>query len=320
MAEEQNLIDVAVIGAGTAGMTAAIYAQRAGKHAVLFEGLSFGGQIVNTPDIENYPGIEHISGFDFANALYRQAMDLGAELIAETVLRVEPLKKECPAECPPETGGKTVFEIRTSSHTYTARSVILAAGAKNRPLGLSREAELVGKGVSYCATCDGMFFRGKDAAVVGGGNTALEDAAFLSNICRTVYLIHRRDEFRGSAAEAEALKKKTNVKFILSSVVTEILGETNVTGIRVQSRKTGKTEDLPVSGLFIAVGQVPANEAFSNLVKLDAKGYIAADETCRTETEGVFAAGDCRTKDVRQLTTAASDGAVAALAAVQYIG
>ena len=300
-----NMTDIIIIGSGTAGMTAAIYALRAGKSVTLFEGLAVGGQIVNTPDVENYPGIAHTSGFEFANALYEQAKSSGAQTLYESVREIR-------------TEG-SVRRVLTGSGEYEAKAVILATGAKNRPLGLEREQEMVGRGVSYCATCDGMFFRGRDVAVAGGGNTALEDAQFLANYCNKVYLIHRRDAFRGEQKNVELLRAKENVEFVLNANVTRILGEAKVEGVEVKDKLTGAVRELPVSGFFVAIGQMPANEAFANVVRLDEKGYIISGEDCLTGTEGIFAAGDCRTKEVRQLTTAASDGAVAALAACRYI-
>ena len=297
--------DIIIIGAGTAGLSAAIYALRAGKSVLIFEGLSVGGQIINTPDVENYPGIAHTSGFEFANGLFEQAKSFGAELKREAV-------KELIDE-------GAVKRVKTDKGEYEAKAVILATGAKNRPLGLEREQEMVGRGVSYCATCDGMFYRGKDVAVAGGGNTALEDAQFLSGYCNHVYLIHRRDAFRGDQKNVSLLEARDNVEFVLNANVTALEGEKRVEGVTVADKFSGETRTLAVSGLFIAVGQMPANEAFANVVKLDDKGYIVADESCTTGTPGIFAAGDCRTKEVRQLTTAAADGAVAALAAGKYI-
>lgn len=297
--------DVIIVGGGTAGLTAAIYALRAGKSATVFEALTVGGQIVNTPDIENYPGIAHVSGFDFAMGLSKQATDLGAVIKYENVIEVE------------KDGNG--FKVKTAKNTYEAGAVVLATGAKNRPLGIEREQELIGKGVSYCATCDGMFFRGKDVAVNGGGNTALEDAAFLANYCRKVYLIHRRDEFRGDEKSVELLRSKENVEFVLNSNVTAILGENKVEGVEVTDKNSGEKRVLDVAGLFVAIGQMPANGAFAGIAALDPKGYFDSDESCTTETPGIFVAGDCRTKEVRQLTTAAADGAVAALAACRYL-
>ena len=296
------MYDIIIIGAGTAGLTAGIYATRAGKSVLILEQKTYGGQIINTPDIENYPGIAHVSGFQFAQGLYDQAMALGVTYKVEKVLSVAVGNSK---------------SVKTTEGEYTCKAVIIATGAKNRPLGLDRESELTGAGVSYCATCDGAFFRNKEVAVIGGGNTALEDAAFLSNYCSKVYIIHRRDEFRGDKKDVDALKAKENVEFVLDSVATELLGEDMINGIRVKNVKTDETRDLTVKGVFIAIGQMPDNQIFADIVKLDNQGYIIADESCETGTEGVFAAGDCRTKSVRQLTTAAADGAVAALAAAK---
>ena len=300
------MFDIVIIGAGTAGLSAAIYASRAGKSALVLEGKAYGGQIINTPDIENYPGIAHISGFDFATGLYNQAKALGAVVKMQQALRI--------------TKADGRFLVETRRETHEAKAVILATGAKNRPLGLEKEEALIGRGISYCATCDGMFYRGKTVAVNGGGNTAVEDAMFLTGYCEKVYLIHRRDAFRADEKEVERLREKENVEFVLDSVV-EALEETDgrLSGIRVKNVKNGESSELPVGGLFIAIGQVPDNGAFQDLVDLDEKGYIIAGEDLKTKTEGVFTAGDCRTKEVRQLTTAASDGAVAALAASKYI-
>ncbi|MBQ9063052.1 MAG: FAD-dependent oxidoreductase [Eubacterium sp.] len=299
------MTDIIIVGAGTAGMSAAIYGLRAGKSVLVFEAAAYGGQIINTPDIENYPGIAHVSGFDFATGLYNQMMDLGAELKFERVTSVE------------DAGDKKI--VRTANGEYEAKAVILATGAKNRPLGLEREQEMIGSGVSYCATCDGMFFRKKDVVVNGGGNTALEDAAFLANYCNKVYLVHRRDAFRGDAAAVKELESKENVEFVLNANVTKILGDKKVEGVEVTDKLTGETRVIEAQGLFVAIGQMPENAAFQNLVDLDAGGYIAAGEDCLTKTSGIYTAGDCRTKTVRQLTTAAADGAVAALAAASGI-
>ncbi|SCY37045.1 thioredoxin reductase (NADPH) [Lachnospiraceae bacterium XPB1003] len=299
--------DIIIIGAGTAGLSAAIYARRAGKKALILEALSYGGQIINTPEVENYPGIKNISGFDFATGLYEQAADLGAEI---EYVRVTGIESNAD-------GSKTVH---TTDGDRECKAVIIATGAKNRPLGIEREEELTGSGVSYCATCDGAFYKKKSVAVNGGGNTAIEDAGFLSNFCSKVYVIHRRDEFRADVHEVEKLKAKENVEFILDSEVTALLGDDELTGIEVTNKKTGEKKELEISGLFIAIGQMPDNTAFASVVDLDEKGYIIGKEDCLTNTPGVFTAGDCRTKAVRQLTTAAADGAVAALAAAAYCG
>ncbi len=302
------MIDVIIVGAGPAGLSAAIYVERSGKHAVCFEKLTVGGQIVNTPDIANYPGIKNISGFEFSMGLYEQATELGAEVIYDKVSGIVKSEED------------NTFKVTTGSgKEYEAKAVILATGAKNRHLGLDKEEELTGRGVSYCATCDGAFFKGKDVAVNGGGNTALEDALFLTNYCNKVYIIHRRDEFRGEPQNLEAVKNKENIEFVLNSTVTELKGDKALEAVVVKNKETLEEKEIPVSGLFIAIGQEPDNGDFSPVADLDKGGYIVADEKCLTKTLGIFVAGDCRTKDVRQLTTAASDGAVAALAACSYI-
>ncbi len=300
------MTDIIIIGAGTAGLTAGIYAARAGKSALILESTAYGGQIINTPDIENYPGIAHISGFDFAQKLYDQAVALGVKVEFEAAASIQD-----------EGAFKKV--ITSGNKTYECKAVILATGAKNRHLGLPREEELTGKGVSYCATCDGMFFRGKDVAVNGGGNTALGDALYLAGICRKVYIIHRRDKFRGAETDAEKLAKLPNVEFVLNSTVTALHGEPKLESIDVTDKTNGAVRNIPVSALFVAIGQAPDNGAFAGLIRLDGKGYIEAGEDCRTNCEGIFTAGDCRTKALRQLTTAAADGAMAATAACEYI-
>lgn len=298
--------DVIIIGAGTAGLTAAIYALRAGKSVLVLEQGSYGGQIINTPNVENYPGIERISGYEFASGLFRQAEKLGMEYRNEKVTDIR--------QAEGDKGGKIV---ETTERNYRAKAVILATGAKNRPLGIEKEAEFIGRGVSYCATCDGMFFRRKKVAVVGGGNTALEDAAFLSNYCEKVYLVHRREGFRGEDKLVNELREKENVEFLLNKTVQAIEGEMALQAVILQDKNSGKESRLEISGLFVAIGQMPENEVFAGLIELDEGGYIVAGEDCRTNVDGIFAAGDCRKKTVRQLTTAAADGAVAALAAAQ---
>lgn len=298
-------IDIIVIGAGTAGLTAAIYGQRAGRHVLLLEEGMYGGQIVNTPEIENYPGIQQISGFQFAMNLYEQATALGAELETGKVVEIT------------ENGDHKV--VRTKQAEYSCGAVIIATGAKNRKLGIQGEEALVGRGISYCAACDGAFYKDKTVAVVGGGNTALGDADYLANGCRQVYLIHRREEFRGDASLAERLKQRENVTCIMNAVVTDVQAGERLEKITVEDVVSKEPQELSVDGLFVAIGQVPENQAFANLVELDARGYIVAGEDCKTKTSGVYAAGDCRTKAVRQLTTAAADGAVAALAACENL-
>lgn len=298
------MTDIVVIGAGLAGLTAAIYARRASKSVIVLEALSYGGQIINTPDIENYPSAAHISGFDFATKIYEQAKSLGAEIKFEKAVEIR--------------DGGDVKTVVTAKNEYEAKAVIIATGSANRKLGLPDEDKLTGRGVSYCATCDGAFFRNKKVAVAGGGNTALEDALYMADIAEKVYLIHRRDAFRGEDSTVEKLKSRANVSFVLNSRVTKLNAGRRLESIEVTD-KDGKVSTLEVSGLFVAVGRVPENQNFSSLIDLDKAGYAAASENCRTKTPGVFVAGDNRAKEVRQLVTAAADGAVAATEAVKYI-
>ena len=299
------MVDIIIVGAGPAGLTAAIYGRRASKSVLVLEAKAWGGQIINTPDIENYPVVAHISGFDFANQLYEQAKALGAEIVLDKVVELRDL------------GDRK--EVVTPRQTYEARTVILATGSENRKLGVEGEDRLVGRGVSYCATCDGNFFRKKTVAVVGGGNTALEDALYLADLAEKVYLIHRRDQFRGEETTVAKLKQRENVEMIYNATVTKLLYEKRLTGIEVTDKLDGSVRTLPLQGLFVAVGRIPENENFRSLVELDPSGYAVADENCRTRTPGVFVAGDNRTKAVRQLVTAAADGAVAATEAVKYL-
>ncbi len=299
------MFDIGIIGGGTAGMTAAVYGQRAGKRTVIIEGMNYGGQITVSPKVENYPGITSVSGAEFSMNLLDQAMALGAETELEQVTGIR------------DEGGIKVIE--TEGKEYPCRTVIIATGVTHRHLGLEKEEKLLGAGVSYCATCDGAFFKGKDVAVIGGGNTALQDAGVLSNYCNKVYLVHRRDEFRGEAGLVEPLKRKDNVEFVLSATVKDIVGENVVEGLTLNNKKTGEDFQILVSGIFVAIGQVPDNQVFADMVNLDESGFVKASEDCETSCPGIFTAGDCRTKEVRQLITAAADGAVAALAACKYI-
>ena len=299
------MYDIGIIGGGTAGLTAAIYGQRAGKQTIVFESANYGGQIVFSPNVENYPGIASISGAQYSMQLMEQAVSLGAET-----------KREQATEVKRTENGYTVV---TGEQEYRCRTLILATGVTHRYLGLEKEEKLTGAGISYCATCDGMFFRGRDVAVIGGGNTALQDAEFLSNYCNKVYLVHRREEFRGDAKNVDTLRRKENVEFVLNAVPRAILGETMVEGLVVADKESGKETQLDVSGIFVAIGHLPKNEMFVDLAELDAAGFIRAGEDCQTSCPGVFAAGDCRTKEIRQLVTAAADGAAAALAAVKWM-
>ena len=291
------MYDIIIVGAGPAGLTSALYARRAGKKVLVLEAKTYGGQIINTSSIENYPALPNVSGFDFATNLYNQVKALDAEIKFETVIRIEE--------------DKTVV---TNKDKYQAKSIILATGAENRKLNLDKEAELVGKGVSYCATCDGNFYKDKIVAVNGGGNTALEDAIYLSNLAKKVYLIHRRDEFRGEQKYLEELKKKDNVEFILNANVIKLNGEDRLESIDIKQNDEVKTIDI--DGLFIAVGQEPKNEIFANLINLN-NGYIDSIDGVHTNVDGIYVAGDTRVKELRQLTTAVSDGAIAATTAIK---
>ena len=298
------MYDIIVIGGGPAGLTAAIYARRAGKTVLVLEKDALGGQITWSPKVENYPAVPAISGLDLGNLMAEQAMEQGAEVEIDEVAEVEDRGDYKHLRC-------------TFGAEYDAKAIILATGAKPRLLGIAREEELVGCGVGYCAVCDGAFYRDQPVAVNGGGNSALQDALLLSEICSRVYLIHRRDRFRGEEKLVEALREKENVEFVMNASVTELLGEDELRGIVVE--QSGERRWIEVSGLFVAIGHEPNNTAFQNLVTLDAGGYVSSDENCLTKTEGVFVAGDCRTKRVRQVTTAAADGAVAALAACAWL-
>ena len=297
------MYDIIIVGAGPAGLTAAIYARRASKKVLVLEAKNYAGQIINTLDIENYPVERHISGFDFATKLYNQAKDLGAEIVFEKVIEIKDNKEK---------------EVITTKNKYTTKTIILATGSENRKLGLDNEDELIGKGISYCATCDGAFYKNKDVAVVGGGNTALEDALYLSDIANKVYLIHRRDEFRGVESTLNLLKEKKNVEFIYNSNITKIISEDRLNSIEI-TNKDGSIKEINISGLFIAIGRIPENQNFEKIIKMDKAGYIIAGENCNTNIPGIFVAGDNRTKEVRQLVTATSDGAVSATEAIKYI-
>ncbi len=296
--------DIIIVGAGPAGLTCAIYARRAMKKLIVFEALSYGGQIITTSKIDNYPAMPGVSGFDFATSLYNQAKDLGAVVKFEKVIEIKDMKD--------------YKEVVTNKDTYKAKAVIIATGCDNRKLRLDNEEEFTGKGVSYCATCDGAFFKGKEVAVVGGGNTALEEALYLCDLASKVYLIHRRDEFRGEEALVDKLSKKDNLEFVYNSNVTKLCGDDKLSMIEVTDND-GAVRTIDVAGLFVAVGRVPENENFRKLINLNKAGYIEADENCHTNVDGIFVAGDVRVKNLRQLVTAEADGAVAAMEAVKYI-
>ena len=297
--------DIIIIGAGPAGLTAALYAKRADKSVLLIEKESFGGQITHSPKVENYPTLMQISGNELAQMMLDQVMEHGADIeLAEVEGIID---------------GGDVKTVVTDMGNYEGRSVIIATGSKHRQLGLDKENELIGKGVSYCAVCDGAFFSGQDVAIVGGGNTALQEAIMLSEYCTTVTIVQNLSVMTGEARLVAQLQKRPNVTMVFDTLVTELMGEEKLEGLRLRNSKTGEESVLSVDGLFVAIGQKPENECFENITKLNEYGYVIAGEDCQTTTEGVFVAGDCRTKAVRQITTACSDGAVAALAACRYI-
>ncbi len=299
------MYDIIIIGAGPAGLTAAVYAGRAEKSILVLERETFGGQITHSPRVENYPGFLQMSGNEFAEKLLEQAMNQGAEIELDTAVAIE--KKG------------DVFTVKGENADYEGRSVIIATGAAHRRLGLPNEDKFTGEGVSYCAVCDGAFYNGKDVAIIGGGNSALQEAVLLSKSCKSVTLIQNLPYLTGEIKLQKELENKDNVKVILSSVVASINGEDTFEGITIENTETKEKTDLSFDGIFVAIGQQPMNEPFKNNVKLNAWGYVDADESCVPESEeGIFVAGDCRSKRIRQIATAIADGAVAALAACSY--
>ncbi len=301
-----DIFDLMIIGGGPAGYTAALYGARAGLTVGLMEKLAPGGQMGTTDMVDNYPGFpEGINGFELAMKMKAGAERFGARTISAEVMGLE-LSGD-------------IKTLQTPKEVYKARTVILATGAQPRELGLPRERELRGKGVSYCATCDGMFYRGKTVAVVGGGNTAVADALYLSRLCEKVYVIHRRDKLRAPQIQQQNLEMAGNVEFVWDSIVKELRFEERLTGLVTEDKNTGECRELSCAGVFIAVGQVPETELFKGQVQLDEAGYVSAGEDCRTNIPGVFAAGDLRAKPLRQIVTAAADGAVAATAAQEYL-
>jgi len=296
----ESIIDVAIIGSGPGGMTAAIYSRRAGLKTVIFEKATVGGQMSYTNEIENFPGIDKTSGFELAIILDKQVKKFETEYINE---EVSSIKKD-----------GSLFKITTSKGEYSAYTVILAMGASPRNLGLESESRLRGSGVSYCATCDGNFYRGADVAVIGGGNTAFEDALFLSNICRKVYIVHRRNSFRAEKVLQEQVFKTSNIELVVNSMPKDILGKFEVNSLLV-SNTEGEERNLEVQGVFVAVGTVPNSSLVKDLVELDDYGYIVTDKNMQTSVPGIFAVGDVRDTVLRQVVTACSDGAVAAQSA-----
>lgn len=299
------MYEILIVGGGPAGLTAAIYAARAGKHVAVLERESTGGQIISAPLVENYPGIPSVSGTELARQMTEQACTFGAEIVYTEAVGLEKTP--------------TGFRILCTDGVREAKTVILATGAAHRQLGLPGETALTGCGISYCAVCDGAFYEGLDVAVVGGGDTALQDALFLASTCRSVTLIHRREAFRASAMLVGRAEKQENIRLLRSRTVQRLIrSEDALQGVELLHTETGQTERLNVDGLFIAVGQTPQSAPFLDAIAAE-DGYYLAGEDTKTSLPGVFAAGDGRKKQVRQLTTAVSDGAAAALAACRYL-
>lgn len=302
----KDIYDIIVIGAGAAGMTAALYARRNDKSVLVLEKESLGGQIATSPRLENYPTIKEISGEEFADNLYEQIISQGAELEVENVVSVEK-------------GEDKIFTVKTEFNEYKSKTVIIATGVKHKHLRTQSEREdLVGKGVYYCAICDGAFYKGKEVAVIGDANTALQYVLLLSGYCKKVYVYTLFDKFFGDKQLVTAMMKKDNVEWRPNTSVVDFVGDKELIAILYKD-KDGNVKTHEIPAVFVAIGQIPDNEAFRNIVDLDKDGYIIADESCTTKTEGVFVAGDCRTKSVRQVITAVSDGGIAATKATLYI-
>ena len=306
------MFDLIIIGSGPAGLSAAVYAKRAGLNMLIIEKNPVsGGQIIDTYEVDNYLGIPGVNGFDLAMKFREHADKLGAEFVDGIVTGIE--------KSSTDEKGKTIFKVNTENESYETRTVLIAAGAHHSKLGIPGEEEYIGKGVSYCATCDGAFYKGKVAAVNGGGDVAVEDAIFLARFCEKVYLIHRRDELRAAKILQDELFGLPNVEVIWDSVVQEIQGEGKVTNLRVKNIKENKVSDLNVDGIFVAIGIHPSTEIFADIVECDENGYVIAGEDCATNVAGIFAAGDCRKKRLRQIVTSVADGANAVTAAQDYL-
>ena len=301
------MYDIIVVGAGPAGLTAAIYARRAEKSVLVIEKSTFGGQITHSPRVENYPGFASASGSEIADKMFEQALGQGAEIELDEVVGIEPCD-----------GG---YKVLTAGGSFEAKSVIIAAGSKHRMLGVEREEDFVGEGVSYCAVCDGAFYKGKTVAIIGGGNTALQEANLLADGCTKVYVVQNLAFMTGERSLLARLEARDNVEIIYSMVVDELIGDKTFKGVRIKNPETSESLTLEVDGIFVAIGQIPENEPFASVVGLNSYGYVDAGEDClpKTAHRGIFVAGDCRTKSVRQVTTATADGAVAALSACRYI-
>lgn len=299
------MVDILIIGAGPAGLTAAIYARRANKSVLILDKAAFGGQMTFSPKLENYPGYDSISGNELADLMVTQAMNQGAEVELENVVGL--------------TSENGVHTVHTEDgNTYQARAVIVAAGAKHRHLGVKGEEKFIGDGISFCAVCDGAFYQDRTVALIGGGNSALQEALLLCETCRQVTVVQNLGFLTGEEKLQQLLAQRPNAKILLNTVVEAVDEGERFTGITVKNTQTGQTQHLSLDGMFVAIGLEPENTPFANLVDLDDRGYVAAGEDCLTRTPGVFVAGDCRTKAIRQITTATADGAVAAVAACRY--
>lgn len=298
------MYDIIIIGGGPAGLTAALYARRANKSVLVIEKATFGGQITYSPKVENIPGFIQLTGNEFADKLVEQVLEQGADV------------ELCEALSIKDGDVKTVI---TDSGEFEGKTVIISTGAKHRMLGLPDEHKYVGEGISFCAVCDGAFYKGKTVGVVGGGNSALQEAILLSDLAEKVYVVQDLDFLTGEKKLAEQVYEKSNIEVITGTKVTAFKGDTELNGIELTKNADGSVSELSVDGLFIAIGLIPQNEAFANVINLDERGYASADESCTTVANGIFVAGDCRTKKIRQVATAAADGAVAALAACDYV-
>ncbi len=305
--QNTSIYDVVIIGGGAAGLAAAIYASRGGLKTLLLEGAAMGGQAAKTSEIDNYPGFGSCpSGEELAEAMEAHARKFPVEFSKESVRAID-------------SAGEAIKAVRTRRNVYQTKAIIIATGAKPKKLGVSGEEKLFGAGVSYCAACDGMFFKGKDVAVIGGGNTAFEDAIYLSSLCRRVYLLNRSKKFRAAKMLVDRAKSIPNIELIIDAVADSINGEGTVSSISTRDTESGAVLTLPVSGVFIAIGITPVTELFKGIVELCPRGFVKTDEYMRTSTDGIFAAGDVRVSPLRQIITAAADGAVAGTSAVNYV-
>lgn len=299
------MYDIVIIGSGPAGMTAAIYARRADKSVLIIEKETFGGEITHSPKVENYPGFIEMSGNEFADKLIDQATNLGADIELDNIVSLEK--------------NGDIFTVKGENASYEAKSVIIAAGSKHRRLGLENEDKFTGKGISYCAVCDGPFYKGKEIAVIGGGNSALQEVVMLSEYCKKVTVVQDMPFLTGEPKLQKIIAERDNVEIMTGVTVTGLSGDEFLRTVELTKRDCGEKLEISPDGIFVAIGQVPENKPFEKLVELDERGYIVSDESTTTKTDGVFVAGDCRTKKIRQIVTATADGATAAIAACKYI-